>query len=102
MNDIKHTPGPWEYSEYWVWKKEKGFGQIAYIAYGRDREQNVLAPEQIANGHLIAAAPDLLESLQEMCKLFEKNNPDDFYWTNEQTGIYENAILSIKKAEGKQ
>lgn len=101
MNDIKHTPGPWEYSEYWVWKTN-GFGQIAYIAYGKNKEQNFLTPEQIANGHLIAASPDLLESLQEMCKLFKENNPDDEDWTNEQTAIYENAILSIKKAEGKQ
>lgn len=47
----KHTPGPW------AWKNEQLFG--------RDRV-SVCASENTPDARLIAAAPDLLEALQEV------------------------------------
>ena len=64
----KHTPGPWKFEIAWA-----GFsairgrdGQLIFgVAAGSDDERR-LEPEIEANAHLIAAAPDLLEALEDL------------------------------------
>lgn len=70
--ETKHTPGPW-----CVWDSQQGHGPTVIQGAAPDYSQPFrgvaitapyLAPafgEQLANAHLIAAAPRLLEALQE-------------------------------------
>lgn len=70
MADTSFTPGPWEVTErheyYEIlgrrdnsdWYGRKGLWAVAYADTDRDEA------EQLANAHLIRAAPDLLKSVQ--------------------------------------
>lgn len=74
-----HTPGPWAVREHWadegsfeVYPTRGGdpdFGKWSALAeipeYGPDD-----APEAEANAHLIAAAPDLLRTLQDIAAYY--------------------------------
>lgn len=67
-NDTRHTPGPWKAVEAaynppgWLWVQN---GPGALLA---DVHQNVNIPldARNANARLMAAAPELLEALQEI------------------------------------
>ena len=67
-NDARHTPGPWKAVEAaynppgWLWVQN---GPGALLA---DVHQNVNIPldARNANARLMAAAPELLEALQEI------------------------------------
>jgi hypothetical protein len=60
--EIKHTPGPWEFLETFG-RVETKQHVIAYIAGGVGSPH--FNPDQAqANGHLIAAAPELLLELE--------------------------------------
>ena len=67
-NDARHTPGPWKAVEAaynppgWLWVQN---GPGALLA---DVHQNVNIPMDArnANARLMAAAPELLEALQEI------------------------------------
>ena len=65
MTEQKHTPGPWLFDEenaaITSYKRiAKGITRIATVRLGWAEP---FESEQIANGRLIAAAPDLLEAL---------------------------------------
>lgn len=69
-----------------------------YSNFGRsvvkvaDTRQKLFTPEcQAANARLIAAAPDLLAALEELCLAPNKHRPDE-YW--------EAARVAIAKAKG--
>lgn len=57
----KHTTGPWKYVEG-GWVDSTSTPNVAYCGQLGIRT----AEEQIANGKLIAAAPDLLEACQAL------------------------------------
>ncbi len=60
---IKHTPGPWKHNRGPVSESiyaPDGNGHLVAILYHGD------ADNQAANARLIAAAPDLLEALEEL------------------------------------
>lgn len=62
-NETKHTPGPWETAATFVDDKA-----MAYMTEdGQDRHSicEAFGPNAYANARLIAAAPGLLEALQE-------------------------------------
>lgn len=64
MTDTKaaHTPGPWGVEPVYGWVRDKNLNCVAQY-----RHSNFIQPdEQVANAHLIAAAPDLLEAIEEM------------------------------------
>lgn len=69
----KHTPGPWtnQFAEEGHLAVLTADGQtlVALIDH-RDDEQ-----EEVANGMLVAAAPDLLEALKAMHKAFNAKLP---------------------------
>jgi len=83
-----HTPAPWKIelenehgnTVYYIATEAKYYSWIAKI------NDN---PNKSANAHLIAAAPQLLEALTELCELPNKKRPD---W------VWEQARAAIKKA----
>jgi hypothetical protein len=93
--DTKHTPGPWHYQE-----RSDAYTHIVRNAEG-DRiivyaPQSTL-PSAEANARLAAAAPDLLELLQEIYfDLNQRAMPDD------GDAWYAKARAAIAKATGEQ
>jgi hypothetical protein len=83
MSEVKHTPGPWKWEENSVSSSahtcievRQDLGKTEYsgqIAYMQSAEHVGLMPrgEVMANASLIAAAPDLLESLQELVEIVQ-------------------------------
>lgn len=77
---MEHTPGPWKLVDC---RREDGIGHIQIanhkegVGIAEIRHRYGFSPQWIdeckANAHLIAAAPDLLKSLQELlaCNLHE-------------------------------
>ena len=63
MSAVKHTPGPWDVIGTVVTAECMTIG-IATLS-----EYDTLTPRQIANAHLIAAAPDMLEALDKIACL---------------------------------
>lgn len=83
---MKHTPGPWRFSDPWVWAEGVN-GPIARTVCSEST--SVSACE--SNGDLIAAAPDLLAALKHLL--------------NASVGMHGSeaelrAVTAIAKAEG--
>jgi hypothetical protein len=59
--ETKHTPGPWTFDDKLGHVQSSKVQRIiAFIAHGG-------GPESLANGKLIAAAPELLTALERIC-----------------------------------
>lgn len=56
-----HTPGPWHRDPDWATHIKAGEREVATVAWTMDDESGV---EAVANGNLIAAAPDMLRVAQ--------------------------------------
>lgn len=78
--NTKHTPGEWRYSEEYklvttsrigIIEGSKTICELPTFGHKPEEETN-------ANGLLIAAAPDLLEALQQLVNT-DKNNADHFH-----------------------
>ncbi len=105
----KHTPGPW------LWRGKSGSlhqaGTDGYI-YGPavlepvyDYDSGVDTSVSDADANLIAAAPDLLQSLKEISDMFMAR-PDMVRALEPLRGFAENAVFeraaaAIAKAEGR-
>lgn len=99
----KHTPGPWTYEavsqtvygiseggcnktvEPFMIANVRGWGHLQYLPNG--------AEIQDANGRLLAAAPDLLEALENIVALSQNHNCYEFE-------AYSKALDAIAKAKG--
>mgnify|MGYP000934282920 CR=1 FL=1 len=97
MKEFKGTKGKWEFDD--INMKIKGSGDIE----GRTVIANV-SPEmdysrgmttQCANAQLIAAAPELLNTLMELHDLLEENLPEWYL-----KGHHNRAVKAINKALG--
>jgi hypothetical protein len=66
-----HTPGPWTHQEYKFIRSDEGGLDVATIT-----GWGLLSQTNRANARLIAAAPDLLEALEEL------NAELDAYWND--------------------
>lgn len=71
----KFTPGPWEYSQLWIWRSsqigkpgdEIKQPQIAYVGYGRKgKDDTEMDEEQKANAKLMATAPEMFDMLEKV------------------------------------
>lgn len=92
-----HTPGPWSasinsqplYTSAEIYGPPNGFGMVAEIraSFGPD-------DEKMANARLIAAAPELLQALKELCA-------DKYLADPINADRMKNARLAISKAEGR-
>ena len=102
----KHTPGPWRVED-WQYP-QTGREHVSVIQNDKDAVAEVLdlwsmdfrAEEKAANARLIAAAPELLESLRLMVDMFERHidgrpGPDD------AATRWDSARAAIAKAEGR-
>ena len=67
MSDAKWTPGPWETSQSlgdaYIWAETEENGVFEHVAVVLRCDEPGM---QDANAHLIAAAPDLYEALEEI------------------------------------
>ena len=61
MDDFKGTPGPWTGKDVGIYKQDDAGLQLGFIMTFDDNRR----AECAANAHLIAAAPELLEALQQ-------------------------------------
>ncbi|MGX5087105.1 hypothetical protein [Enterobacter sp. UPMP2052] len=61
--NMKHTPGPW----YW---DSEGLGSKDVLVFGKGYPFEMTSK---ANKQLIAAAPDLLEALQDALHAYDKH-----------------------------
>jgi hypothetical protein len=90
MNTQKHTDGPWHIT------KENRIHTMATFITVRDSHEGVIAGTHVndeANANLIAAAPDLLAALRELCA-------DKYLSDPINADRMKNARAAIAKAEG--
>ena len=100
MSGVKHTPGPWEvcYTDE-IYAGSKHIADAFIYAIGS-------LEQAVANAHLIAAAPDLLEALENLLTEAE----DVFVCMADATGIdrhnlpapFIKARAAITRARGEQ
>ncbi|MBW3096846.1 hypothetical protein [Pseudohoeflea coraliihabitans] len=103
MTESKHTPGPWAF-EVNVWGSilSTDYGEAENLKAGRAWDEDisiaanvdwdVIGEEEIAaNARLIAAAPELLEALEETLIVATRNEDGDFA---------DRARAAIAKAKG--
>ena len=101
INTTQHTPGPWYAHCTYISGKTDNIS-IAQCSY----RGKVDLIEAEANAHLIAAAPELLDSLQEaLCYIEEMKDklPDCDEWADvcvPWTGFYDRASKAVTKATG--
>ena len=101
--ETKHTPGPWKVfnlsDAYPGIEAVNGGRRYTIVVYGDADEYCGIrgdSPEtRLANAHLIAAAPDLLEALKALV------NQHDVYHQPMINEIAVKARTAIAKAEGK-
>ena len=67
MKEFKGTPGPWAGKDVGICRQDRAGLQLGFIM---THDENRVA-ECAANAHLIAAAPDLLEALQNATRVLE-------------------------------
>lgn len=99
----EHTPGPWLSSQHEdnrdvVIINHKGIIIANCTVDGRDQ---ISESEQIANANLIAAAPDLLESLKEMCAFFREISEDESLIEEKDEVMYAKAQALLERLEPK-
>lgn len=110
---MKHTPGPWEVSELrertttgdwrdasyieasagWANSGMAGKRTVAIVGHWKDR------PNPQADARLIAAAPELLEALENLVGLCEAGDGSEEYHRHEPQEM-KDARAAIKKARG--
>lgn len=107
----KHTPGPWEVDgphltdrRIAILGAEKDDGWQVVIATMRTPDSRMPEEEQRANASLIAAAPELLESLKNALRELDKvwpglgNQTGEAWWSASDTRT--KLVRIIAKAEG--
>lgn len=115
MNTSKHTPGPWEIQgTQHICGKGADFPDEGAVfpricrTYTDDEapSEYMGAEERKANLHLISAAPDMLEALEEAVRLIEpiaSALEDHGYDNAEAANVFfalDRAICAIAKARG--
>lgn len=93
MNATKHTPGPWKIIDT---TRCNGY-EIFRIGVGNNVggswAESITSGDRDANARLIAAAPDLLESLRFVCSACRAHDED-------ATVAFARALAAIAKATG--
>ncbi len=97
MSESKHTEGPWA----WANGNSKTHKELYPSQFNLGEEDSILYHGadwgmKKADTNLIAAAPELLESLKEVFNLLEEELPNWYL-----RGHYNHMKAAIAKAEGK-
>jgi hypothetical protein len=89
---VSHTPGPWEF-DYEAGEVSAPNGTVVLYPTMLPDEA-----EEVANGHLVAAAPDLLEALERVKTKFDEmtGNKSSFF----SVADYKAVVSALKKAKG--
>jgi hypothetical protein len=98
----KHTPGPWEIDgEYVQQVGQTGLAicDVMNMDVGGDKGWHS-GPVTQANKHLIAAAPDLLEALEDLKSELVLSNVDQDYVESHFRPCLNKAAAAIAKATG--
>ncbi len=96
MEEFKGTPGPWSGKDVRICRQDEASLQLGFIMTSDEKRRD----EYAANAHLIAAAPELLEALQDFMSSSSGNTQScghDF----ECICRFEKAKRAIAKALGK-
>ena len=91
----KHTPGPWVLDELAYGHDIHAPEACWYVATATDPEMVWGAIVREADAHLISAAPELLEALENLLKVHEGKD-------GTQHNAVDIARAAIAKAEGEQ
>ena len=98
MRNTEFTPGPWDYTDGVVWGVQPD-------QYG-DPEQFKIAECSSTDARLIAAAPDMYESLKEVLRYTKEGGARTISEAMDSTAwidrIKEQINAAIAKAEGNQ
>jgi hypothetical protein len=91
----KFTPGEW------TLQKNEPFGWEIYgdgftVALSNDVDSELDNKQALANGHLIASAPEMYAALKALVEHFRSD--DESYYKSD---LCTDAIAAIRKAEGK-
>lgn len=108
MSNAKHTPGPWAFSRsddfgdarFYVAQQDgapytSNYSDVATLIAETVSGERVSIQE--ANARLIAAAPELLEALQEMVEFFQ---PNAWGSSTNRSDALAKASAAIAKATG--
>ena len=100
MTNAAHTPGPWDFDDY--------ADHVSYFSDATKRKGDydfrVEFPDEMpkaeaeANACLIAAAPELLEALEDMAELVEANLVTHEVHDNAWQEVFDKALAAISKA----
>ena len=78
MTAAKHTPGPWVLRDVMITPANLPKVEIAEIGVDDDFDDDGnLIGSSLADGLLIASAPELLEALQHVVRWFDQLKPED-------------------------
>lgn len=96
----RHTPGPWTVNPHFNHGAEvRSLASVAWCSvastHGASSSQSIDAAEARANARLIAAAPDLLEALEEAIR-----DHDDFEDGRLSGNTVATMYAAIAKAKG--
>jgi hypothetical protein len=104
MSETKHTPGPWDYSAklsasenhrgFRIWEHGDSWVLADVMPMDEDGKQGE------ANARLIAAAPELLEALQECKQLLDMVLCVSGGLPPEANGPAAKALAAVRKATG--
>ncbi|HEM8344475.1 hypothetical protein O7C57_04475 [Providencia sp. 21OH12SH02B-Prov] len=102
--EFKGTPGPWVIDEWSMTGIDSESKHVALVNYShRGLPSDVYGDEHEANANLIAAAPELLESLRELVSAMERYEIDvDESAPVEHKKMMKKAKAAIVKALGQQ
>lgn len=104
MSKNAHTPGPWKWDEdfYGLYSENGREPVLQWEPYEGMRLEFHKEGKRDANGHLLAAAPDLLEALQELFDDYKQltDSGDAGNWGVENTDAGKKAIAALAKARG--
>jgi hypothetical protein len=89
MNNTLHTPAPWKHDSTW-----------GIIKYGKT-EICALHSGNLANAHLISAAPDLLSALESAYNAIAWDIPGGNLSDQEEEALLDVIRAAIAKAKGK-
>ena len=90
MKEEKHTSGPWSVRDAgFVDIMAEGTHQVAIV-------KGYSIPQQMANAHLIAAAPEILGALEEAIMQFEANA----HYSDDDRAVIIRMAGAIAKAKG--
>ena len=92
----KHTRGPWEINSVTTVYAQNGMIQVALCKTNISSPEGDTLEKARANAHLIAAAPELLEALEELLKSEESPHSETVRYL-----AREEARAAIDKVKGR-